>query len=123
MATSEDGYFDEAVAARYDDSESEMFDPAVVAATVEFLAELLDPGTPQRQVYDAVGDPADLLGRNVARLAERLRRDRQPVEDVRSVVAGDLVDLADLGAVGGEHLPAGPDQQPRDGVGHVRSPR
>src|SRR5919198_1294167 len=44
MATSEDGYFDEAVAARYDDSESEMFDPAVVAATVEFLAELAGNG-------------------------------------------------------------------------------
>src|SRR5919204_2063816 len=44
MATSEDGYFDEAVAARYDDSESEMFDPAVVEATVDFLAELAGSG-------------------------------------------------------------------------------
>src|ERR687888_693272 len=44
MATSEDGYFDEAVAARYDDTESEMFDPAVVASTVDFLAELAGSG-------------------------------------------------------------------------------
>src|SRR5919198_297638 len=40
----EDGYFDEAVAARYDDTESEMFDPAVVEATVDFLAELAGSG-------------------------------------------------------------------------------
>src|ERR671931_2569130 len=44
MATSEDGYFDEPVAARYDDAESEMFDPAVVEATVDFLAELAGSG-------------------------------------------------------------------------------
>jgi SAM-dependent methyltransferase len=43
MAT-EDGYFDESVAARYDQSESEMFDPAVVAATVDFLAGLAGAG-------------------------------------------------------------------------------
>jgi SAM-dependent methyltransferase len=40
----EDGYFDEAVAARYDDSESEMFDPALVEATVDFLAGLAGSG-------------------------------------------------------------------------------
>jgi SAM-dependent methyltransferase len=40
----EDGFFDEAVAARYDDSESEMFDPALVAATVDFLAGLAGSG-------------------------------------------------------------------------------
>jgi SAM-dependent methyltransferase len=36
----EDGYFDEPVAARYDDSEGEMFDAAVIEQTVDFLAEL-----------------------------------------------------------------------------------
>jgi SAM-dependent methyltransferase len=41
---SDDGYFDEAVAARYDDSESPMFDPALVEATVDFLAELAGSG-------------------------------------------------------------------------------
>ena len=44
MTPGEDGYFDEAVALRYDDSESEMFDPAVVAATVDLLAELAGSG-------------------------------------------------------------------------------
>jgi SAM-dependent methyltransferase len=41
---SDDGYFGEAVAARYDDSESPMFDPALVEATVDFLAELAGSG-------------------------------------------------------------------------------
>jgi SAM-dependent methyltransferase len=40
----EDGFFDEAVAARYDDSESEMFDPALVEATVDFLVGLAGSG-------------------------------------------------------------------------------
>ena len=44
MGTSEDGYFDEAVAARYDDSESPMFDPALVETTVDFLADLAGSG-------------------------------------------------------------------------------
>jgi SAM-dependent methyltransferase len=40
----EDGYFDERVAARYDESEAEMFDPAVVDPVVDFLAELAGSG-------------------------------------------------------------------------------
>jgi len=40
----DDGYFDEPVAARYDDSESEMFDPAVVDPVVDFLVELAGSG-------------------------------------------------------------------------------
>jgi SAM-dependent methyltransferase len=40
----EDGYFDERVAARYDDSEGEMFDAAVVEQTVDVLAELAGGG-------------------------------------------------------------------------------
>ena len=39
-----DGYFDERVAARYDDSEAEMFDPAAVDPVVDFLAELAGNG-------------------------------------------------------------------------------
>jgi SAM-dependent methyltransferase len=40
-----DGYFDEHIAARYDDdSAAEMFDPAVVAPTVDLLAELAGNG-------------------------------------------------------------------------------
>jgi SAM-dependent methyltransferase len=40
----EDGYFDEPVAARYDDSVSEMFEAAVIEQTVDFLAELAARG-------------------------------------------------------------------------------
>src|SRR5918992_4978994 len=40
----EDGYFDEGVAARYDESSADMFDPAVVEPVVDFLAELAGAG-------------------------------------------------------------------------------
>jgi SAM-dependent methyltransferase len=40
----DDGFFDEAVAARYDESDAEMFDPAVVDPAVDFLAELAGGG-------------------------------------------------------------------------------
>jgi SAM-dependent methyltransferase len=40
----EDGYFDEPVAARYDESSADMFDPEVVDPVVEFLAELAGGG-------------------------------------------------------------------------------
>jgi len=40
----EDGYFDERVAARYDESSGEMFDPAVVEPVVDFLAALAGSG-------------------------------------------------------------------------------
>jgi SAM-dependent methyltransferase len=40
----EDGYFDERVAAGYDDSAAEMFAPAVVEPVVDFLAELAGSG-------------------------------------------------------------------------------
>ncbi len=36
----DDGYFDERVASRYDESSAEMFDPAVVDPVVDFLIEL-----------------------------------------------------------------------------------
>ena len=40
----DDGYFDERVAARYDESSSEMFDSAVVDPAVDFLVELAGRG-------------------------------------------------------------------------------
>jgi SAM-dependent methyltransferase len=40
----DDGYFGERVAARYDESSSEMFDPAVVAPVVDLLAGLAGSG-------------------------------------------------------------------------------
>ena len=41
---SDDGYFDERVAARYDESSAEMFEPAVVDPAVDLLAELAGSG-------------------------------------------------------------------------------
>jgi SAM-dependent methyltransferase len=40
----DDGYFDERVAATYDESEGETFDPAVIDLTVDVLAELAGEG-------------------------------------------------------------------------------
>jgi SAM-dependent methyltransferase len=40
----DDGHFDERVAARYDESSSDMFDPAVVEPVVDFLAGLAGSG-------------------------------------------------------------------------------
>jgi SAM-dependent methyltransferase len=40
----EDGYFDEPVAATYDETSAEMFDPAVVEPAVDFLAQLAGEG-------------------------------------------------------------------------------
>jgi SAM-dependent methyltransferase len=40
----DDGYFDEPVAARYDESSAEMFDPAVVEPVVDLLVELAGSG-------------------------------------------------------------------------------
>ena len=42
--TDDDGYFDERIAARYDESAATMFDPAVVEPVVDRLAELADGG-------------------------------------------------------------------------------
>jgi SAM-dependent methyltransferase len=40
----DDGYFDERVAARYDESSADMFEPAVVDPAVDFLADLAGSG-------------------------------------------------------------------------------
>jgi SAM-dependent methyltransferase len=40
-----DGYFDEAVAATYDEDSAEMFEPTVLGPTVDFLAELAGGGS------------------------------------------------------------------------------
>jgi SAM-dependent methyltransferase len=44
LANDNDGYFDERIAARYDESSADMFDPAVVDPAVDFLAELAGSG-------------------------------------------------------------------------------
>ena len=74
-----------------------------------------------READDALGDLADLLGRDVARLPERARRDREAVEDVALVVPCDLVDLADLDVVGGDDLPPGADEEPGDRIARGRT--
>jgi SAM-dependent methyltransferase len=40
----DDGYFDERIAAKYDESDDEEFDPAVIDQTVDFLADLAGSG-------------------------------------------------------------------------------
>ena len=40
----DDGYFDERIAARYDESAAEMFDPMAVAPVVDFLVEIAGSG-------------------------------------------------------------------------------
>jgi SAM-dependent methyltransferase len=42
--TGEDGYFDEGVAATYDETNGHLFDPAIVEHTVDFLADLAGGG-------------------------------------------------------------------------------
>ena len=74
----EDGYFDERVAASYDESEAEMFDPAVVEPVVELLVEL------------AGGGRALELGIGTGRIALPLARRGVPVHGIelsRAMVA------------------------------------
>jgi SAM-dependent methyltransferase len=59
----DDGYFDERVAARYDESAAERFDPAVVVPAIDFLVELAGSG---RALELGVG-----TGRIALPLAER----------------------------------------------------
>ena len=59
----DDGYFDERVAARYDESAKEMFDPAVVDPVVDLLVELAGSG---RALELAIG-----TGRIALPLAQR----------------------------------------------------
>jgi SAM-dependent methyltransferase len=66
----DDGYFDEAVAARYDDAAADEFVPEVVTATVDFLAEL------------ANGGPALELGIGTGRIALPLAARGVPVHGI-----------------------------------------
>ena len=66
----DDGYFDEGVAARYDESSAEMFDPAVVEPVVDLLAELAGDGR------------ALELGIGTGRIALPLARRGVPVQGI-----------------------------------------
>ena len=70
------------------------------------------------QANASLDDLADLLGRDVLRMGEHARGDRQAVEDVFARVPGHLLDAPDLGAVGCLDAPARLDEQPRDGRRH-----
>ena len=70
MAEGPDGYFDERVAARYDESAADMFDPAVVDPAVDFLAEL------------AAGGRALELGIGTGRIALPLTQRGVPVHGI-----------------------------------------
>jgi SAM-dependent methyltransferase len=66
----DDGYFDERVAARYDESAAERFDPAVVDPAVDLLVEL------------AGGGPALELGIGTGRIALPLAQRGVPVHGI-----------------------------------------
>src|SRR4051812_7105625 len=75
---SADGWFDERVAARYDESTGEEFEPAVIARTVDVLAEL------------AGGGPALELAIGTGRIAVPLAQRGVPVHGIdmsRAMVA------------------------------------
>jgi SAM-dependent methyltransferase len=89
--SADDGYFDERVAARYDESAAEMFDPAVVDPAVDLLAEL------------ARGGRALELGIGTGRIALRLAQRGVPVHGIdlsqamvarlRAKPGGDAIDV------------------------------
>lgn len=66
----DDGYFDERIAARYDESSAEMFDPAVVDPVVDFLVEI------------AAGGRALELGIGTGRIALPLAQRGVPVHGI-----------------------------------------
>jgi len=92
----DDGWFDERVAARYDDASGEVFDPAVVDPTVAFLADLAGD-RPALEFGVGTGRIAlPLAGRGVLvhgielseAMASRLRA--KPGADAITVTIGDL---------------------------------
>jgi hypothetical protein len=52
----DDGYFDERVAARYDESAAEMFAPALVDPVIDLLVEIAGSG--RARARDRDGQPA-----------------------------------------------------------------
>jgi SAM-dependent methyltransferase len=66
----EDGYFDEPIAARYDESSAEMFEPAIVGPAVDLLEEL------------AAGGRALELGIGTGRIALPLAERGVPVQGI-----------------------------------------
>jgi SAM-dependent methyltransferase len=91
MAVHDDGYFDEGVAARYDESAAEMFDPAVVDPIVDFLVEIAGSG---RALELGIG-----TGRIALPLAQRgvpvhgIELSKAMVARLRAKPGGDEIDV------------------------------
>jgi SAM-dependent methyltransferase len=87
----DDGYFDEHIAATYDDSEGEMFDSGVIGQTVDFLAELSPDG---RALEFGIG-----TGRIALPLAQRgvtvhgIDMSKAMVERLRAKPGGEDIDV------------------------------
>jgi hypothetical protein len=71
----DDGYFDERIAARYDDPDDEMFDAAAIELAVDFLAELAGGG---RALELGIG-----TGRALGWLGSGAVHEREPEARVR----------------------------------------
>jgi len=87
----DDGYFDEQIAARYDESDDEEFDPEVIDQTVDFLADLAGSG---RALEFGIG-----TGRIALPLAQRgvsvhgIDMSEAMVARLRAKPAGDDIDV------------------------------
>ncbi|MFG2354367.1 class I SAM-dependent DNA methyltransferase [Streptomyces sp. NPDC048521] len=89
----EDGYFGEAVAARYDESSGEMFDPRIVEPAVGFLAELAGEGGRALELGVGTGRIAlPLAGRGVE--VHGIDLSRAMVERLRAKPGGDAIGVA-----------------------------
>lgn len=100
----DDGYFDERIAARYDESAAAMFDPAVVGPVVDTLADLAR-GRPVVEFAIGTGRIAlPLATRGVevhgielsTAMVSRLRE--KPGGDRIAVTVGDMAEVARQGA-------------------------
>src|SRR4051794_26977111 len=88
----------------------------------------LAPGVVRRQAVDlvfgegeldlALDNRVDGFGRDVEGIGADPARHGQPVEDVGGLVTQHLVDGANIGSLGGHHLPALLDHVPRARIGH-----
>src|SRR4051812_23498159 len=66
--------------------------------------------------HHSVVDLRDALRRHVAAAPERSTAHGEPVEDVRTAVADDVLDLAELVAGWVDDAPAALDDEPGDGI-------
>src|SRR5437764_9206460 len=82
------------------------------------LTEVLELVLRDRQLHRILDDRGHLLRGHVTRAAEHARRDREPVEDVVTGIADDLIDVTNFLAVDVDDAPTLLDHEPGDGIGH-----